>query len=871
MTAPAFRAVTQADLYSGQSSTLTINKPSGTVTNDLLLCHLTGHFTSSSYTWTPPTGWSLFHTRVTNFWAGGYCVTQYFTKTATSSEPSSYTFTVAPSGQVASYANGTIACYVAAALADNAFQESYGSSWAGTVVLSNWTPTARSDVLEVTLGHAAGLNAGATATPISAVTERWDATPTSPGWFPYYFHQYVADELGPSSGPYGIKYYQYAPNSFYSHAWLRLRIVPGFVAPLAPVLLSPANSAYVDFSTVATPFSWQFQDPNPSDTQAKWALRRKVLPSGSYSYWNEAAGTWDGTIVWNTGSTDTKTFAAGVGSWAASTSYGWSIATEDPGGLQGSFATDRTVFSNSRPVVSSVSPTGTIDTNLPTIAWTYTDSDSDPQEAYCAKIFLQPSGGWSGLDPDTATAAWDSGVVISAAVSITLTATIGVDGSYRAYVKARQQGDLWSAWAYSSFTVALDSPATPTILATADATNGRIQLALQGRDNLLSQNSGSAESTDLSEWQYLGCSLSRESVGYVGTYSLGITGQGTVAVVSTYSAALVDAPDVLLEASWFVDVRLIGAADSAVGTLFDAVAGQTYTWLSQLRSASSAVAWHAELCYFNANGDLLGSTVGSTVTSTTDWQSLSASGIAPSGTAYVAARVVSEASVASGVLHYIDAIYLGPGTALTDWVRGGFVSALWSLELQRSDDDGTTWTTIGNHLQSALFDLQNYTFYDYTAVPNYAIQYRVRAVAISETGTILYSAWATVTVTLTSSSWWLKDPSDSALNISLEAISHRRLENEDQARYEPLSRPNKIVLTGELRGVDHDMEVEFYSKAELDAFRALRATQHVLLLQSGWTAEQWYVRIGNDVTVEGFNTTPPTWNVKLEFTEVDAP
>jgi hypothetical protein len=42
-------------------------------------------------------------------------------------------------------------------------------------------------------------------------------------------------------------------------------------------------------------------------------------------------------------------------------------------------------------------------------------------------------------------------------------------------------------------------------------------------------------------------------------------------------------------------------------------------------------------------------------------------------------------------------------------------------------------------------------------------------------------------------------------------------------------------------------------------------------MQRSWSLEQWYVRLGNSVTVDEENTTPVRRSVKLEAVEVDVP
>lgn len=140
------------------------------------------------------------------------------------------------------------------------------------------------------------------------------------------------------------------------------------------------------------------------------------------------------------------------------------------------------------PSVTGVGPTGIIDTNKPTVSWTFNHnniSGAPPQVEREVRLYQEPGGGWPGVggpgDP-----AWDAAVgaslmtVVEASSSTSL-ATSTIEGvslpnssNFRAYVKAAKADPeapavrLWSAWAFSDFTTDFDEPPTPTISVAAD-------------------------------------------------------------------------------------------------------------------------------------------------------------------------------------------------------------------------------------------------------------------------------------------------------------------------------------------------------------------------------------------------------------------
>lgn len=135
---------------------------------------------------------------------------------------------------------------------------------------------------------------------------------------------------------------------------------------------------------------------------------------------------------------------------------------------------------NQAPTATVTAPTGTSTTNSrPPVAWTYSDPEGDHQERYWVKVFSAAQYGAGGFNPETSTATWGSGQVLSSATSATPAKL--ANGTYRAYVKVADvgSGGRWGPWAFSGFVVNVASPpAAPTLTATADTAHGRVTLDL---------------------------------------------------------------------------------------------------------------------------------------------------------------------------------------------------------------------------------------------------------------------------------------------------------------------------------------------------------------------------------------------------------
>jgi len=105
------------------------------------------------------------------------------------------------------------------------------------------------------------------------------------------------------------------------------------------------------------------------------------------------------------------------------------------------------------------------------------------------------------------------------------------------------------------------------------------------------------------------------------------------------------------------------------------------------------------------------------------------------------------------------------------------------------------------------------------------------------------------TETVTSDAWWLKAPTDPDLNTRLrvadDAIAIQS--TTPQGVFQPLGRANSIVVSDTPKGDTVTLNLSFMSKADYEAFHALRSAGATLLLQSPFE-RQWYVAVAGDVS-----------------------
>lgn len=305
---------------------------------------------------------------------------------------------------------------------------------------------------------------------------------------------------------------------------------------------------------------------------------------------------------------------------------------------------------NEKPAVVVTGPAeaGTItNTTRPTVTWTFTDVENDPQEAFQVKVFTLAQYSAGGFDPTTSTAAYDSGKVYSNATTHTITADLA-NGTHRAYVRAWQP---WAAsehvsdWDSNTFSVAVDPPSPPNpISAVADPTSAlgpRVAVSLRGTDNLLSENQASFEVSATLLWA---------------------AGANTNAPTRAVS---VPAP---VHGSWAMQFTSIAAGNISVFTnpRLTIVGGQQYTAIAHLASfAVTSRTAFVQIDWYDASAVFISSSVGNTVATTNaGWRMSSVTANAPANAATAAVVIWVQATGGAGEVHYADKVSLSQNVPL---------------------------------------------------------------------------------------------------------------------------------------------------------------------------------------------------------------
>jgi len=209
---------------------------------------------------------------------------------------------------------------------------------------------------------------------------------------------------------------------------------------------------------------------------------------------------------------------------------------------------------------------------------------------------------------------------------------------------------------------------------------------------------------------------------------------------------------------------------------------------------------------------------------------------------------------------------------VTPVATSGYTTPL--IDLERSDDGGTTWTAVRDGTDVAGTFGSATAIVDYEAPRLTTVKYRAR-VSASLSGALNTSNWSAATNAgpIPADKWNLKVPQVPALNVYDIRVVVNPSEDitEDLGVFRPLDRRYPIVVAGKLGGWDGEFTIATITSAEWYAVKAIVERQSVLLLQSPYGWEK-YVRIinGARTLIQGTTTTPRR-QVTFQYVEVGSP
>lgn len=552
--------------------------------------------------------------------------------------------------------------------------------------------------------------------------------------------------------------------------------------PSEPALGEPANGARADLAAGAT-FTWTYRGTSQADAQQGWSFRR--VRGTVTEFWNAGSQAWQATEVVNSGTEGRATFPPGA--WPNGATYLWSVRTRSGTNQDGPYAANRTVVATAAPVVDVTGPAGLLFTeSTPTVTWTYASADA--QRTYEVRVFVEAAG----LDPETSTPVWTSGVVSSAAGrSVRIDTPLSDGTTYRAYVRATSTAGLTSLWSDSLFTLTLTAPTGPSVrVAQAWSFPGEVpyaRLRLVGRTNHL----GEQQARGLAGWE----AGANTTVGMQGGNLVNLVEEGLT--LTAVAAGDVEARTVL----GAPPEAPLGQPQPLGPLAFPVRAGEDYTALAHFRAADTltraarvVLRWYTSDEGADANDPAQASsvTVGDQANvGSTQYGIASVTVTAPANAKRVTVAV-QVLGMALGEVAYVSRISLHPGGDRR-WQPGGFVTSQ-TIRVERSTDDGATWQPVADRVGVDAY--QRAVVADRLMPLGTQVRYRAFTDVGYSTGARLSSGSSPLaTQRIDSVCWVLRDPLDRLGEVNALVVNHSRGDKDAATVSRPVGREFAVVDT----------------------------------------------------------------------------
>jgi hypothetical protein len=579
-------------------------------------------------------------------------------------------------------------------------------------------------------------------------------------------------------------------------------------------------------------------------------------------------------------------------------------------------------YYNSAPIITIPTlPANPSSSSKPMTAWTYSDTESDPQRS--ARLIVVPDGQASaaapfgppgsagyvpqGVSPLNGTV-YDSGTVFTATQQLQCLSALSNGSTYWSYVQVAQDPDagraITSAWVGRQFLVTLTAPANPTLAVAVNNALAKTTLTVEENSAHATPHAARfdiqrSDDAQVSWTPVRGADQASTARGWrnAGTASNGWTTPDNAAF--TFQNG--------------IDIRWFGALDDYTPAAIQTMAshalstGSQQSWVFKLlttgvlRLARSTTGTGAYINHDSTTsvGTADGTDIGFRVVAVFNVNPITINFYRSidNGANWIAVGTQVTAAGPSTIVNSTANLNVGgyenltlePLNGLTRRVEyrnsAGVLVANPTFESQQYtvgpanfvDNEVNTWTRVG----STAYMQMGLTVDDNEAPLGTAVRYRARAWKDDGTDQAAGS-WVLDSAgpyTISPTSWRLKDPLVPASNVSVSVVACQPERIKPQIVTQGIGASVATVTHSGLRGYQIDVTFRTDGRAAHNALMALFESGHTLLLQSV-LGEQWYVQLGERLQIPIIKAAPAVGETTpirflrefgLMFNEVEAP
>ena len=263
-------------------------------------------------------------------------------------------------------------------------------------------------------------------------------------------------------------------------------IVATNAAPNAPTWQAPADSTAQDVAEALT-LDWVFNDPDPSDTQSAYTVRRTI--GATVTYWN--GSTWDSSESGSTKISSTNEYLTLAASWGSDgdANHKYAVKTWDASDAEGAWSSEVIVVPSAKdnPTVTDPTADEVVVAATYLVEWTVAT-----QTKKLVKVYADSGGSPAGQVST-------SGVLTDTTKSYTISSLLN-GNTYHVGVTTYNDEGLASTEIITRFSVSYATPTPPIVGATGGV--GYIDVTIENPGGAVVVDHNEVYRRRIGDWEY---------------------------------------------------------------------------------------------------------------------------------------------------------------------------------------------------------------------------------------------------------------------------------------------------------------------------------------------------------------------------------